>query len=840
MEAQRLPYITIGIIALNVLLFVLTLMVAPKTQRDITKTGEVLFTFYLDHSYLDLPAETLAKFPPEVQQQIKTMKKIGFGETMETVNQQKSLTDTITDSLKEQPAQSDPENVDESQPRPNPSPIPEETQKSQQERLKEQRRQEQAQLNELVQAFEKAAQNDFYYKYGYVPVRGGVFTIFSSIFLHGGILHLAFNMLFLWLSGCNIEDLWGRVIYPIFYLAGGVIATLAHGLMFPASNLPLIGASGAIAAAMGAFMVRLYDTKIYFVYVLWLGMKPKIGRFSAPAYVMLPLWLLEQLWEAITSGSGSGVAFWAHIGGFIFGAVAAGLMKVTGVEEKYIAPALDKKTAVLDEHLTAGIAKLQEGDVDAALRELKEAAQHKPDDPIVHSELSHAYARKGKQDLALREVKRAVYIYLKQDRLEEAVNEYLESSAELPELMLDAPQQMKIAAALEQRAIANWQKILADNATLEQKAKTRLKSAEAQQAIAAAIAEGTALLTKAATAYRLLIAHYQNVAKTLDRPEAVNALTHYADLQLLYLNQPQEAQHAYQLALQAAQLAPEQKQELLAKAQQAAQRISAANAAEPRKQPETPAASQPQLAKKTAAPTGQPPKPNIPIQKKIKLAPEVQAPAKYQIGSVAPIEANKVLPLPDGLDLNRLSDPPLFFREIYVICVAQVTELTQRVKQEKKRGGKVEYVKYQEKHEVVAADIFLCGKSRPYRIATNNVAYPEFFPKPAQSMLENFRQFILYLIAQTDSVYLDQDTVNFLKTGKVRAYSEQAQIEAHEKIIWKQLIGATRVQCGQCWEVYWIDGAKIPPAGARTKCTKCGNALSVQKIKSDAGTPEPA
>ena len=209
--------------------------------------------------------------------------------------------------------------------------------------------------------------------------------------------------------------------------------------------------------------------------------------------------------------------------------------------------------------------------------------------------------------------------------------------------------------------------------------------------------------------------------------------------------------------------------------------------------------------------------------------PETAAPAKYQVGSVAPLEANKVSPVSGGLDLKRSSEAPLLFRRISVICVAQVPEITQRVKQVKKKGGKVDYVKADEKRENMVADIFLGGQSRPYRISADKVAYPQFFPTPFPSMFDNFRQFMLYLISQIDSVYLDQGTLNFLKTGKPRTFSSQEDLEIHEKTFWKQLMGARRFQCEQCWEVYWIDGDKIPAAGARTKCTKCGGPLFVQK-----------
>jgi membrane associated rhomboid family serine protease len=798
MEVQRLPYITIGIVALNVLIFIVTAHIANKSEEALNNTAEEFLQYYFEHPYLDFPGESLNKFPPQVQTHIEYMKETS--RPLEEVRERNVFMEESSDFFGK------------------------EDRKSIEENLKKRRQEEQAHLEELGQTFEKAYKNDFYRKYGYVPSRGGVATIFSSIFLHGGILHLVFNMLFLWLSGCNIEDLWGRVIYPIFYLLGGIIATLAHGMKYPDSSIPCIGASGAIAAVMGAFLIRLYDTKIQFVYFIFLGLRPKVGKFSAPAYVMLPLWFLDQLWEASVSGETSGVGFWAHIGGFVFGAIVATLFKVSGFESKVISPVLDKKTSVLDEHLASGMTKLQDGDVEGAFRDLREATRNNPNDPIAHSELSRAYFKKGDKKLALREFKRAVYLYIKQGRMNDAVDEYLEISAELPEMTLDPPQQMKIAAAIAKRA-SEERGQYSDEKEANEKERD--------------------MFAKAALAYRQLISHFQLVAKTLDTPEAVEALTHYGDICGRYLEQPQEAYKAYEIILRSSQLSPEQKQEFQTKAQQAMEIVSKQakrtelllqNRKEEKAQRIAEAQQREEKAQQTAEtapPQLQRPKPAIPVQKRIKLVQETPVPAKYQIGLVAPLEANKVLPVPGGMDLKRPSEKPVLFCDIYLICIAQIQEIIQRVKQVKKRGGKVEYLKSEDRRELIVADLFIGGKSRPYRIMSDRIDYSQFFSKPLESSLDNFRQYILYIISNIDSVYLDQGTLNFLKTGKARAFSSQNDLEVHEKILWKQLMGAVRFQCENCWEVYWVDGGKIPEVGARTKCTTCGHPIFVQRIKSE-------
>lgn len=802
MEAQRLPVLTIGIIALNVFFYLVTLISAPKSNEQAYLAEYELYAYYSERPYLEMPPDVISQLLPEHQHEIQFFQKDEVREAMESFTDQTGI---LTEALEDDGL------VDRAVDR-----------EARETRLRELRRQEQVELNDLIQKFQRALNGMFYRKYGYIPSQGNIFTMFSSMFLHGGFMHLFGNMLFLWLSGCNIEDLWGRLVYPIFYILGGIFAAILHGVMFPQSDIPLIGASGAIAAVMGAFLIRLYSTKIYFVYFILLGFRPIRGRFTAPAYVMLPLWFLQQLWEGFMSAGGSGVAFWAHVGGFVFGAVIALGMKFSGIEEKYIAPALDKKTAVLDEHVATGMTKLQEGDVDGALLQLKEAAKNNPDDPIVHGELTRAYIQKGDKKLAQREFKRVVHIYMKQNRQEEAVNEYLELSAELPELMLDPPQQAKMAAAIREYAAS------ATNRYADVK--------EAQE-------KERELYTKSALAYRQLIMHYQTVAKSLESLDAVHALTGYGDLCLQHLETPKDAYKAYMAALKSPQLTPEQQQELQAKAQHAMQK-----AAEQAKQPKpAPAQTTPASVSSTSlspAPAGQtvagtalphpapasPSKPEIPIQKRIKVITQTaDAPAKYAVKSVAPVEANKISPIPGGIDLNRPSDKPLLFHQISVICVSQVTKVFERVKPVRKRGGTTEYQKSLEKHETLVADLFLVGRSRPYRLEAARIDYSRFFPKPLESVSDNLRQFVLYIIAQLPSVYLDQGTVNFLKTGKPQAFSTEEDLTLYEKIFWKQLMGAVRFQCEHCWETYWVDGIKIPAGGATTKCAKCGQPISVQK-----------
>jgi rhomboid family protein len=157
-------------------------------------------------------------------------------------------------------------------------------------------------------------------------------TLITSQFLHGGIVHIGGNMLFLWIFGNNVEDAFGRLRFLAFYLIGGIIAALAQVAIDPESTVPTIGASGAIAATLGAYLVLFpgarVTTAIFLVFFYQL--------IEVPAVVVLIFWFVIQLFSGIGSlgandaATGGGVAFFAHIGGFVFGAAVGLLVRLSG------------------------------------------------------------------------------------------------------------------------------------------------------------------------------------------------------------------------------------------------------------------------------------------------------------------------------------------------------------------------------------------------------------------------------------------------------------------------------------------------------------------------------
>ena len=280
---RRLPYVTIGLIAINSVIWIITALIVGGQISELNQINERLLEIEVHYTYqlIETDPALLNEFDYEaIRQRILDGEIIPVG--TEDYRQWRRLYENFT---------------------------------------------------------EKSGQM-LYNKFGFTPARFDFFKLFSSMFLHGNFFHLLFNMLFLWLVGCNIEDDWSWKVFLGLYLIGGLVAGIFHGLAFPKSTIPLIGASGAIAAIMGAFMIRHFKTKIRFAYFFLFFIRPYFGVFSIYAGIALPIWFLQQILGA-SWGMESGTAYWAHIGGFVFGAVLGVSLKFFGIEKKYIEPMVE-------------------------------------------------------------------------------------------------------------------------------------------------------------------------------------------------------------------------------------------------------------------------------------------------------------------------------------------------------------------------------------------------------------------------------------------------------------------------------------------------------------------
>lgn len=144
-------------------------------------------------------------------------------------------------------------------------------------------------------------------------------TTVSSMFMHGGWMHIIGNMWFLWIFGNNVEDAMGHSRFVLFYLLCGLAAAAAQVIADPGSPLPMVGASGAIGGVMGAYVLLYPRVHVHMLFILVFY----VTTFAVPAYLMLGYWFLIQLLSGVASYGlqGGGVAFWAHIGGFVAGAI---------------------------------------------------------------------------------------------------------------------------------------------------------------------------------------------------------------------------------------------------------------------------------------------------------------------------------------------------------------------------------------------------------------------------------------------------------------------------------------------------------------------------------------
>ncbi|QDY68681.1 rhomboid family intramembrane serine protease [Qingshengfaniella alkalisoli] len=162
----------------------------------------------------------------------------------------------------------------------------------------------------------------FFWNYAIIPARitqgDGLTGMITSMFLHGGWMHLLGNMLFLFIFGDNLEDQLGHTLYLAFYMACGIAAGLAQVMTSPLSTVPLVGASGAIAGVMGGYLLMFPRARVDVTLIIIIFFK----IFPMPAWVTLGIWFALQLFNGAGSMTGEGgVAYWAHIGGFVAGAV---------------------------------------------------------------------------------------------------------------------------------------------------------------------------------------------------------------------------------------------------------------------------------------------------------------------------------------------------------------------------------------------------------------------------------------------------------------------------------------------------------------------------------------
>lgn len=178
--------------------------------------------------------------------------------------------------------------------------------------------------------------SNFFYRWGLVPRAASPETYLTSMFLHGSIMHLLGNMLFLWVFGDNLEDQMGHVGFLIFYIAAGLAAAFAQVASAPDSIVPMVGASGAIAGVMGGYLLLFPKARVDILLILIIYFR----IIPVPAWIVLSAWFGIQIFQgSMIPVEGGGVAYWAHAGGF-----AAGLLLTIPLWRRRGGPAFWRRT----------------------------------------------------------------------------------------------------------------------------------------------------------------------------------------------------------------------------------------------------------------------------------------------------------------------------------------------------------------------------------------------------------------------------------------------------------------------------------------------------------------
>lgn len=328
---RRLPWVTFGVMGLCVVAHLLTL-VSPAGVERVANRERVALRYYFEHPYLELDARLKGYHYLAMRQQAP----------------------------------------DGARPPTDP------------ERL----RGEQEALDRLTAAVFEAVDEMPYFRWGLIPSRVQPYAVVTHMFMHGGWMHLLGNLFILYLVGPFIEDVWGRPLFAAFYVLGGITAGMLFAAMYPRLEEPLIGASGAIAAVMGAFAVRYFATKITFFYFFFFLFRIYHGTFLAPAWLMLGLWFLKEVanaqgwWSVSSLADGGGIAYWAHVAGFGFGLAVAFAVRATRVEERFIHPSIEARRTVFDNsEVERAVELARSGREGEALRRLRARLASTPEDP---------------------------------------------------------------------------------------------------------------------------------------------------------------------------------------------------------------------------------------------------------------------------------------------------------------------------------------------------------------------------------------------------------------------------------------------------------------------------
>jgi membrane associated rhomboid family serine protease len=325
---RRIPWVAFAIIAVNLTVALPLFVSASASEEAIHAAGRKVVRYLVDHPYLEPPRTLTPLLDPELLTKLAEVR----GEYRESGE------------------------------------IPQQSQLGE----------EQAQLEQHTSALLTARAGSPWRRLGFVPAEPRPAALLTHMFVHSGWLHLLGNMLMFFVLGPFLEDVFGRPLFMVVYLLSGLLGVGAHAVYYAGSTVPMVGASGAIAGVMGAFLVRLGASRIRFLF-LPLGVLPFFRvHLLLPGYLVLPVWFVAEHWSA-SQAVETGVAHWAHVGGFAGGLVLAGIVRLTGVEERWIDRAIESKVSLTqDPAIERADAARLAGDLARARLEIRKALAASP------------------------------------------------------------------------------------------------------------------------------------------------------------------------------------------------------------------------------------------------------------------------------------------------------------------------------------------------------------------------------------------------------------------------------------------------------------------------------
>jgi membrane associated rhomboid family serine protease len=359
---RRMPWVSITIASLCALCFLLTWVLPSNPEGPSDEELEQVLGYWMVRPYLEPSTEFQKLIHPQVIAQIhhaqasfveETTPEPHDAEGSEEGNEAAFPADEYEEESESEPAEGTP-GVN--------------------------RAGEQAELDRRVSQVLEQLESSLLRRWGLVPARGAAQPGWlTHMFLHLGWMHLLGNLLFFYLVGPMLEDVWGRPLFVGAYLVGGLAAAAAHAGLDPSSSTLMVGASGAIAACMGAFTLRFAAEKIRMAYMFFFMLKIFRGTFLMPAWLWGGLWFGSEVLSFVVLGNNTGVAVMAHIGGFAFGFATAALVRMSGLERKVIAPLLEEGTAwEQNPHILAAEEALLRNDAVAARTSYEQALRTDP------------------------------------------------------------------------------------------------------------------------------------------------------------------------------------------------------------------------------------------------------------------------------------------------------------------------------------------------------------------------------------------------------------------------------------------------------------------------------